>query len=166
MQKEDWRQYDEWLKQLQHEGRHHQTELVPAVKAERMEAMVQHQKQLESEFEQYEPAMSKQARDKPEGDWNVKASLVPSLDRGLAKMQEARVGSGRSTPMSDSKRSVKGRSAGSEFDLVEEDEDDPVYQKALAASRAHLEEERKAGRASGGRGLFSRIIRNRPDQGR
>jgi hypothetical protein len=63
---------------------------VPAVKTERIEATVQHQKDLEDELERLQPSLYRKALDlKPDGNWDIKAPIVEHLSRGLEKMQES-----------------------------------------------------------------------------
>ena len=89
-QKLDPQQYDEWFKQLEDEDTHH-TDLVPAVKAERMEEMVQHQRKLEDEFERQQPSLHRKIMDLEPGHhderWDVMGPMVAPFARSIAKMQ-------------------------------------------------------------------------------
>ncbi|KAH8673961.1 hypothetical protein BX600DRAFT_221432 [Xylariales sp. PMI_506] len=82
--------YDVWLSRLENEDRVRPTESQPEAKAARMNAMVQHQKDLEDEFERAHPSLYRKVMAlKPEGNWDIKAPIVEHLSTALAKMQEA-----------------------------------------------------------------------------
>ncbi len=94
--KQDYQRYDEWLKQLEDEDMHY-TDLVPTVKAERMEAMVRHQKEVEEGFESQQPSLYRKALaldpDQPQGErWDVMGPMVAPLSRSIAKMHDAGMG--------------------------------------------------------------------------
>lgn len=90
-QNQDSQLYDEWFRQLEDEDTHH-TDLVPAVKAERMEAMVQHQRKLEDEFERQQPSLHRKIMHLEPGHhdekWDVMGPMVAPFARSIAKMQQ------------------------------------------------------------------------------
>lgn len=171
----DEQRYDDWLGLLEGEDRVYSTDLVPAVKAERIDATVKHQKEIEDEFEKNQPSLYREAMDrKPDGNWAIKAPMVPHLERGLAKMQEAGkgLGTGRSAPPPEFRRTVDKLSM-SDYDLLEsEDEhlshDSASLQKVASAqpvSSSKLADEpvpERKGRSGlgGGRGFFGKIMRS------
>ncbi|KAK8027580.1 rhodanese-like protein [Apiospora marii] len=109
-QKDNHQDYCDWLRLVRDDDRAASTELVPAVKAERAEAMVQHQKDMEDEFERRLPSLYRKAlelgvktlENQPVDNWERKAPLVEHLSRGLEKMQEA--GGGPRPPSSGDAR--------------------------------------------------------------
>lgn len=189
--KQDYQQYDEWLKQLEGEDTHH-TDLVPAVKAERMEAMVKHQKHVEDEFESQQPSLYRKTMDlEPpnprEEKWDVMGPMVAPLSRGIAKLHDAGSAmepSGGDNPKMGTYQSHRGggysqdKSATTspgidDYDLLESDEEQFANERVLQKSRTESRErlplddisaEKKQAR---GRGLFNKIIRSgRPDASR
>ncbi|KAI0382901.1 hypothetical protein F5Y04DRAFT_34974 [Hypomontagnella monticulosa] len=178
--KDDHQRYDDWLKLLEGEDRVHSTDLVPAVKAERVDATVKHQKQIEHEFEKTQPSLYREAVDrKPDGNWGIKGPMVSHLERGIAKMQEAGkgVGMGRSAaPPSDYRRAVDKLSM-SDYDLLESEDEHLSHDSTpprtgsvpphkLAADEAPPEKKGRSG-LGGGRGLLGKIMRSgRPDPNR
>ncbi|XXH04792.1 hypothetical protein Hte_011214 [Hypoxylon texense] len=174
-QKDEPQQYDDWLKLLEGEDRVYSTDLVPAVKAERVDATVKHQNEIEEEFEKSQPKLYKEAMDrKPDGNWAIKGPMVAHLERGIAKMQEAgkSAGSGRSAAPPEIRRTYDKLSI-SEYDLLEsEDEhlshDSNALRKVgsaqpAPASRTTSDEptpEKKRSGLSSGRGFISKIIRS------
>ncbi|RYP07290.1 hypothetical protein DL764_002605 [Monosporascus ibericus] len=183
----DTQLYDEWFKQLEDEDRHH-ADLVPTVKAERMEAMVRHQKEVEDEFEREQPSLHRKARDlQPaiqDGRWDVKGPMVAPLARGIAKLHDSGMGagSGKATG-ADTKASYrsypgKSRHQGKhlatphsieDYDLLESDEEQLVSERAAPKSRTESKEtlrtddiaaEKKQTWMHGGRGLFNKFIRS------
>ncbi|KAK8138205.1 rhodanese-like protein [Apiospora sp. TS-2023a] len=152
-QKDNQQDYSDWLRLVKDDDRAASTELVPAVKAERTEAMVQHQKDLEDEFERRMPSLYRKALDlgvktlenEPDGNWGRKAPLVEHLSRGLEKMQEA--GGGPRAPGSgDAKHGLPGypektRDAhftADDYDVIDADHEhlpsDAAYQQKAAAA--------------------------------
>ncbi|KAK9414161.1 hypothetical protein SUNI508_02260 [Seiridium unicorne] len=88
------KEYDDWLTLLANEDRVPSTALAPIVKEERVEATLQHQKDLEDELERRLPSLYRKALDlKLDDSWGTKASIVEHLSRGLEKMQQAGSGS-------------------------------------------------------------------------
>ncbi|KAK6067324.1 hypothetical protein SCUP234_11699 [Seiridium cupressi] len=88
------KEYDDWLTLLANEDRVPSTALAPIVKEERVEATLQHQKDLEDELERRLPPLYRKALDlKLDDNWGTKASIVEHLSRGLEKMQQAGSGS-------------------------------------------------------------------------
>ncbi|RYP79750.1 hypothetical protein DL770_006539 [Monosporascus sp. CRB-9-2] len=183
----DTQLYDEWFKQLEDEDRHH-TDLVPTVKAERMEAMVRHQKEVEDEFERQQPSLHRKALDlQPaiqDGRWDVKGPMVAPLARGIAKLHDTGMGagSGKATG-ADTKASYRGYTGKSrhqekhlatspgveDYDLLESDEEQLASERAAQKSRTESPEtlrtddvaaEKKQTWMHGGRGLFNKFIRS------
>ncbi|KAI0597682.1 hypothetical protein F4775DRAFT_224862 [Biscogniauxia sp. FL1348] len=99
--KDDHQRYDDWVKLLEDEDRVYSTDLVPAVKDERIQAMVKQQEAVEEEFKRAHPSLYDMALNrKLDENWSVKAPMVEHLERGLVKMQEVSVlgiGRGRSS---------------------------------------------------------------------
>ncbi|RYP32240.1 hypothetical protein DL767_005291 [Monosporascus sp. MG133] len=183
----DTQLYDEWFKQLEDEDRRH-TDLVPTVKAERMEAMVRHQKEVEDEFERQQPSLYRKALDlQPaiqDGGWDVKGPMVAPLARGIAKLHDTGMGADPSKAAgADTKasyRSYPGKSRHQEkhlatppgvedYDLLESDEEQLASERAALKSRTESPEtlrtddvaaEKKQARMHGGRGLFNKFIRS------
>ncbi|KAI1496699.1 hypothetical protein F5X99DRAFT_58051 [Biscogniauxia marginata] len=88
--KDAYQRYDELVKLLEGEDRVYSIDLVPAVKDERIQAMVKHQKAVEEEFKRAQPSLYRMALDrKPDDNWSLKAPMVAHLERGITKMQEA-----------------------------------------------------------------------------
>lgn len=107
---ESQQEYIDWLTLLEGEDRVPPTELVPAVKAARQEATIEHQKGLEVELEQRMPSLYRKAIDlTPDEPWNVKASMVEHLSRGLEKMQQSSRGGEESKHSSYPDKSQQGR---------------------------------------------------------
>ncbi|KAI1096514.1 hypothetical protein F5B19DRAFT_481368 [Rostrohypoxylon terebratum] len=169
---EDHQRYDDWLKLLEGEDRVYSTDLVPAVKAERVEATVQHQKEIEVEFEHEHPDLHKEAVNRRrDSNWSLKAPMVPHLERGIAKMQEAgrAMGSGRSgAPPGDYRRPMDKLSM-SDYDLLESEDEHLSHDSAppklgsvpshkLASDEATPEKKGRSGLA-GGRSLLGKFMR-------
>ncbi|KAK8019840.1 Tyrosine-protein phosphatase non-receptor type 6 [Apiospora arundinis] len=146
-QKDNQQDYSDWLRLVKDDDRAASTELVPAVKAERMEAMVQHQKDLEDDFERRLPSLYRKALDldmKTLGsgsaeNWDRKAPLVEHLSRGLEKMQEA--GSGGDARHGLPSYPEKSRDAhftADDYDVIDADHEhlpsDAAYQQKAAAA--------------------------------
>ncbi|RYO84543.1 hypothetical protein DL766_004503 [Monosporascus sp. MC13-8B] len=163
--------YDEWFKQLEDEDRRH-PDLVPTVKAERMEAMVRHQKELEDEFERQQPSLHRKALDlQPaiqDGRWDVKGPMVAPLARGIAKLHDngTDAGSGKSRHQEKLLATPPGVE---DYDLLESDEEQLASERAARKSRTGSREtlqtddvaaEKKQTRMYGGRGLFNKFIRS------
>ncbi|KAI1640202.1 hypothetical protein F4809DRAFT_648157 [Biscogniauxia mediterranea] len=90
--KDDHQRYDDWVKLLEDEDRVYSTDLVPAVKDERIQAMVKQQEAVEEEFKRAQPSLYQMALDrKLDDNWSIKTPMVEHLERGLVKMQEASV---------------------------------------------------------------------------
>ncbi|RYP45180.1 hypothetical protein DL768_008453 [Monosporascus sp. mg162] len=183
----DTQLYDEWFKQLEDEDGHH-TDLVPTVKAERMEAMVRHQKEVEDEFERQQPSLYRKVLDFQlaiqDGGWDVKGPMVAPLVRGIAKLQDTGMGAGSGKAAgADTKasyRSYPGKSRHQErhlatppgaedYDLLESDEEQLASERAARKSRTEPPEtlrtddvaaEKKQTWMHGGRGLFNKFIRS------
>ncbi|RYP79155.1 hypothetical protein DL771_000133 [Monosporascus sp. 5C6A] len=179
--------YEEWFKQLEDEDRHH-TDLVPTVKAERMEAMVRHQKKVEDEFERHQPSLHRKALDlQPavqDGRWDVKGPMVAPLARGIAKLHDTGTGAGSGKAAgADTKTSYQsypGKSRHQEkhlatppgvedYDLLESDEEQLASERVARRSRTESKEtlrtddvaaEKKQTRMHGGRGFFNKLIRS------
>ncbi|KAI1085782.1 hypothetical protein F5B20DRAFT_17808 [Whalleya microplaca] len=182
-QKDDHQRYDEWLKLLEGEDRVQSIDLVPAVKAERIDAMVRYQKVVEDEFEKRLPLLYRKALDrKPDDNWTIKGPMVAHLERGISKMQEAGkgMGMGRSGAPPEFKLGYRGyptmdKLSMSDYDLLESEDEhmthDPSAQKGGSASgsKAAPPEDtgpEKKGRSGlgGGRSLLTKIMRSgRPD---
>ncbi|OTB06884.1 hypothetical protein M426DRAFT_318600 [Hypoxylon sp. CI-4A] len=166
------RQYAEWLKLLEGQDRVHSTDLVPAVKAERMDAMAKHQKEIEDEFLDTQPELYKEAMNrKPDANWAIKGPMVSHLERGLSKMQEAGKGFGlgrSAAPPQDYKRAADKLSM-SDYDLLESDDehlshDTMAPQKGpspkVASDEASTERKGRSGFA--GRAFLGKIMRSGP----
>jgi hypothetical protein len=125
-QKEHQQQYSDWLKVLEGEDKVMSTELAPAVRSEREEAMVRNQKALEDEFERRLPSLYRKAMDlDAERSWDRTASLVEPLSRGLEKMQQAeRAGGGVSSYPGYVDKLGEQQSA-EDYDLIDPDEELP-----------------------------------------
>ncbi|KAK8055862.1 hypothetical protein PG993_001089 [Apiospora rasikravindrae] len=152
-QKDNEQDYSDWLRLVKDDDRAASTELVPAVKAERMDAMAQHQKDLEDAFERRLPSLYRKALDlglaAQDGvlveNWDRKAPMVEHLSRGLEKMQEA--GSGTGSPGNGDFRHGlpsypdKSRDAhftADDYDVIDADHEhlpsDPAYQQKAATA--------------------------------
>ncbi|KAI1105936.1 hypothetical protein F4804DRAFT_90702 [Jackrogersella minutella] len=159
---DDHQRYADWLKLLEGEDRVHSTDLVPAVKAERVDATVKHQKEIELEFEQEQPGLYKEALNrKPDNsNWHVKGPMVSHLERGIAKMQEA----GRSGGAPADYRRAADKLSMSDYDLLES-EDEHMSTKTASASSHKLPaedaapEKKPRPRHGEGKSLFSKIMR-------
>lgn len=112
------------------------TELVPAVKTARIEATVQHQKELEDELERLMPSLYRKAQDlKPDDGWDIKAPIVEHLSRGLEKLQQSGRGGGTSTQPSYPDKLRQDRYGGVVGDSDEESQaKDSAYQKTGVTS--------------------------------
>ncbi|KAK8088654.1 hypothetical protein PG997_003615 [Apiospora hydei] len=152
-QKDNEQDYSDWLRLVKDDDRAASTELVPAVKAERMDAMAQHQKDLEDEFERRLPSLYRKALDLglaaqengPVENWDRKAPMVEHLSRGLEKMQEAGGGTG-SPGNGDARHGLpsypeKSRDAhftADDYDVIDADHEhlpsDAAYQQKAAAA--------------------------------
>ncbi|KAI0013747.1 hypothetical protein F4779DRAFT_625219 [Xylariaceae sp. FL0662B] len=180
--KDDHQRYDDWVKLLEGEDRVQSVDLVPAVKAERIDAMVKYQKVVEDEFEKRLPLLYRKALDlKPDDNWTLKAPMVAHLERGITKMQEAGIGMGmgRSGAPPDFKLGHRGyptmdKFSMSDYDLLESEDEhmahDPTAQKVGSASGSKPPPDdtgpEKKGRSGlgGGRSLLTKIMRSgRPD---
>ncbi|RYP17505.1 hypothetical protein DL765_004469 [Monosporascus sp. GIB2] len=163
--------YDEWFKQLEDEDRRH-PDLVPTVKAERMEAMVRHQKELEDEFERRQPSLHRKALDlQPaiqDGGWDVKGPMVAPLARGIAKLHDTGMGAGSGKSRHQEKHLATPPGV-EDYDLLESDEEQLASERAARKSRTGSREtlrtddvaaEKKQARMHGGRGLFNKFIRS------
>ncbi|KAI1758551.1 hypothetical protein GGR53DRAFT_524582 [Hypoxylon sp. FL1150] len=171
--KDEPQEYDDWLKLLEAEDRVYSTDLVPAVKAERIDATVKHQEEIREEFERSDPKLYQEAMNrKPDANWAIKAPMVAPLERGIAKMQEAgkNAVSGRSTAPPEFRRTQDKLSI-SEYDLLES-EDEHHDSKSLrkvgsaqpgsisrSASAEPAPEKKRSGLASG-RGFLGKIMRS------
>ncbi|KAI1213050.1 uncharacterized protein F4807DRAFT_309543 [Annulohypoxylon truncatum] len=169
---ENHQQYDDWLKLLEGEDRVHSTDLVPAVKAERVDATVKHQKEIEIEFENRHPDLHKEAVNRRrDSNWSIKGPMVPHLERGIAKMQEAGrgMGMGRSAaPLGDYRRTADKLSM-SDYDLLESEDEHLSHDSAppklssvpshkLASDDTAPEKKGRSGLA-GGRSLLGKFMR-------
>ncbi|KAI2630882.1 hypothetical protein GGR54DRAFT_627962 [Hypoxylon sp. NC1633] len=177
MTKDDHHRYDDWLKLLEGEDRVQSTDLVPSVKAERVEATVKHQKQIEHEFEKAQPMLYREAIDrKPDGNWAIKGPMVAHLERGIAKMQDAGMGlgTGRSAATPDYSRRAFDKHSMSDYDLLESEDEHLSHDATLnrvgsgpahkAAHEDAVPERKGRSGLGGGRGLFGKIMRSgRPD---
>ncbi|KAI1378340.1 hypothetical protein F4677DRAFT_391729 [Hypoxylon crocopeplum] len=175
--KDNDQRYDDWLKLLEGEDRVQSTDLVPAVKAERFDATVKHQKEIEDEFERRQPALFKEALDrKPDGNWAIKGPMVAHLERGISKMQEAGMGlgMGRSAAPTDYSKRTLDKLSISDYDLLESEDEhlshDATPQKVASgpAPKAHddtaVPERKGRSGLGGGRGFLGKIMRSgRPD---
>ncbi|KAI5868087.1 hypothetical protein GGS23DRAFT_602013 [Durotheca rogersii] len=171
--KDDHQRYDDWLKLLEGEDRVQSTDLVPVAKAERVDAMVKHQKEIEEEFERSHPLLFQEAMERePDGNWTIKGPMVAHLERGIAKMQEAGKGLGAGmTTTPDIKRAADKLSM-SDYDLLDS-EDEQVAQDSSTTQKAGSGRGPKSAsddtvpekkERSGGRGLFNKLMRTgRPD---
>lgn len=122
------------------------TELAPAVKAERTEALVQHQKDLEDEFERHMPSLYRKVLDlgvktlenEPMDNWERKAPLVEHLSRGLEKMQEAGGGPREHGLPSYPEKSRDAHFTADDYDVIDADHEhlpsDLAYQQKAAAA--------------------------------
>ncbi|KAI0840557.1 hypothetical protein F5Y06DRAFT_243138 [Hypoxylon sp. FL0890] len=177
MTKDDHQRYDDWLKLLEGEDRVHSTDLVPAVKAERVEATVKHQKEIEAEFEKTQPELYQEAIDrKPDGNWAIKGPMVSHLERGIAKMHEAGkgIGMGRSPAAPSAYNRTVDKLSMSDYDLLESEDEhlshDSTPQKIpsgpatkLASDDATHEKKGRSG-LGGGRSFLGKIMRtSRPE---
>ncbi|KAI8959763.1 hypothetical protein F5Y11DRAFT_358957 [Daldinia sp. FL1419] len=128
--KDSHQRYDEWLKVLEDEDRVQTTDLVPAVKSERIEATTKHQKEIEEEFEKREPELYREAAERePDENWAIKGPMVAHLERGIAKMQEAGKGGSmsRSGPDSADYKRAADKLSMSEYDLLESEDEHPSH---------------------------------------
>jgi hypothetical protein len=130
MQKDNLKEYDEWLKLVEEEDRTLSKEPESAIKAERMGATLQHQKKLEDETEKRFPSVYRKAMNlAPDPELSDrKIAIVPALERGLAKMREAGMvsSSGASStgvPPPSYPPEKRERHMSEEFDFVDSDED-------------------------------------------
>ncbi|KAI1393548.1 uncharacterized protein F4822DRAFT_384986 [Hypoxylon trugodes] len=164
--KDDHQRYDDWLKLLDSEDRVRSTGLVPAVKAERLDVTVKHQREIEIEFEKFQPELFKEALDRrPDGNWNVKGPMVAHLERGISKMQEAGKGLGSSrsiAPIPEYKRAVDKLSM-SDYDLLEsEDEhqshDSTPHKKEPSLTPRSISDDTLPEKKRGGRGFLGKIM--------
>ncbi|OTA66611.1 hypothetical protein K449DRAFT_430924 [Hypoxylon sp. EC38] len=175
MTKDDHQRYDDWLKLLEGEDRVHSTDLVPAVKAERVDATVKHQKEIEAEFEKTQPELYREAMDrKPDGNWGIKGPMVGHLERGIAKMQEAGkgFGMGRSAAAPSAMNRTVDKLSMSDYDLLESEDEhmghDSTAQKASSGPATKLASDEtvpeRKGRSGlgGGRGFLGKIMRTGP----
>ncbi|KAI1777804.1 hypothetical protein F4818DRAFT_407983 [Hypoxylon cercidicola] len=175
--KDEPQQYEDWLRLLEGEDRVQSTDLVPAVKAERVDATAKHQDEIEDEFEKSQPKLYKEAMDRmPDGNWAVKGPMVAPLERGIAKMQEAgrNAGTGRSAAP-DIRRTMDMGSKGSisEYDLLESEDEHLSHESASlrkvgsaqpgpvskVASDEPVPEKKRSGLSSG-RGFLGKIMRS------
>ncbi|KAI1646395.1 uncharacterized protein F4817DRAFT_340701 [Daldinia loculata] len=176
--KDSHQRYDEWLKLLEGEDRVQTTDLVPAVKSERVEATTKHQREIEDEFEKREPELYREAADRePDGNWAIKGPMVAHLERGIAKMQEAGkgVGMSKSGPDSSDYKRAADKLSMSEYDLLESEDEHPSHNaippkrgsgSAPPKSTPDEPAPEKRGRSTlgGGRGFLNKLMRsNRPD---
>ncbi|ORY69854.1 uncharacterized protein BCR38DRAFT_420262 [Pseudomassariella vexata] len=170
---ENQEQYKEWLRLLVNEDRI-PTELVPVAKAERMEAMVRHQKELEDEFERRMPSLYRKVLDlKPDNsNWDRKVTLVEPLSRGLTKMHEAGRAGGDSKsgyPGYHDKPRGNHQLPTEDYDLMDSDDEQPSNEAAFQKSSIKLSED-AAGASSGSgdlpkkgrgpRGLLQKVLRS------
>ncbi|KAK8126080.1 Tyrosine-protein phosphatase non-receptor type 6 [Apiospora kogelbergensis] len=179
-QKDNQQDYSDWLRLVKDDDRAASTELVPAVKAERMEAMIRHQKDLEDEFERRLPSLYRKALDhdvktlenEPVEKWDRKAPLVEHLSRGLEKMQEAGGGGGGSRHGLPSypEKSRDVHFTADDYDVIDTDHEhlpsDAAYQQKAASAGASKapsyssdnaagssgDTQQKKGASTGGRG--------------
>ncbi|KAK6950153.1 hypothetical protein Daesc_008479 [Daldinia eschscholtzii] len=175
--KDSHKKYDDWLKLLEGEDRVQTTDLMPAVKSERIEATSKHQKEIEHEFEKREPELYREAADRePDGNWAIKGPMVAPLERGIAKMQEAGKGAGMGKPVPDSadyKRAADKVSM-SEYDFLDSEDEhlshDATPKKGAGSAPpkstpdAAAPEKKSRSGLGPGRGFFNKIMRSaRPD---